>query len=52
MLVPFATYFAMPKGAVDNSSADYVYASLSYPNDKPIEDVKENALKLEKTIRI
>ena len=46
-----ATYFAMPKGAVDNSSADYVYASLSYPNDKPIEDVKENALKLEKTIR-
>ena len=22
-----ATYFAMPKGAVDNSTADYIYAS-------------------------
>lgn len=45
------TYFAMPKGAVDNSTADYVYATLSYPNDEPIEDVKGNAVKLEKTIR-
>ncbi|WP_163100475.1 efflux RND transporter permease subunit [Peribacillus alkalitolerans] len=45
------TYFAIPKGAVDNSSADYVAATLSYPNDTPIEDVKEKAIELEKTIR-
>ena len=44
------TYFAMPKGAVDNSTADYVYATLSYPNDEPIADVKDHAFKLEKTI--
>ena len=35
-----ATYFVIPKGAVDNSSADYVVATLSYPNDTPIEDSK------------
>ncbi|MFE8700301.1 efflux RND transporter permease subunit [Cytobacillus sp. FJAT-54145] len=44
------TYFVMPKGATDNSSADYVGISLSYPNETPIEEVKENALKLEKSI--
>ena len=45
-----ATYFSMPKGAVDNSTADYVSATLSYPNDEPLEDVKDHALELEKTI--
>lgn len=34
-------YFVIPKGAVDNSSADYVVATLSYPNETPIETVKE-----------
>jgi HAE1 family hydrophobic/amphiphilic exporter-1 len=43
------TYFMMPKGAVDNSSADYVGVTLSYPNNTPIELVKEKALELEKT---
>ncbi|WP_338471451.1 efflux RND transporter permease subunit [Niallia sp. XMNu-256] len=44
------TYFAIPKGAVDNSSADYVVATLSYPNETPIETVKENAIELEASI--
>ena len=46
-----ATYFAIPKGAVDNSSADYVVATLSYPNDTPIEKVKEKTIELESSIR-
>ncbi|SES17352.1 efflux RND transporter permease subunit [Psychrobacillus sp. OK032] len=44
------TYFVIPKGAVDNSSADYVMATLSYPNDTPIEEVKEKTLELESSI--
>ncbi|MEI4770516.1 efflux RND transporter permease subunit [Psychrobacillus sp. FJAT-51614] len=43
-------YFAIPKGAVDNSSADYVVATLSYPNDTPIDEVKENTFELESSI--
>ena len=46
-----ATYFAIPKGAVDNSSADFVTATLSYPNDTPIDEVKEKSIELETTIR-
>ena len=45
------TYFAIPKGAVDNSSADYVVATLSYPNDTPIDEVKEKTIELETSIR-
>ncbi|QFF99887.1 AcrB/AcrD/AcrF family protein [Psychrobacillus glaciei] len=44
------TYFAIPKGAVDNSSADYVVATLSYPNDTPIDEVKTKTLELESSI--
>lgn len=44
------TYFVIPKGAVDNSSADYVMATLSYPNDTPITEVKEKTLELESSI--
>ncbi|KOS68770.1 multidrug transporter AcrB [Lysinibacillus contaminans] len=40
------TYFVMPKGAVDQSTADYVIASLEYPNDTPLEKVKENTIRL------
>ncbi|WP_141433064.1 efflux RND transporter permease subunit [Bacillus sp. 03113] len=40
-------YFAMPKAAVDNSSSDFVQTTLSYPNETPIDKVKENTLKLE-----
>ncbi|MFC4411445.1 efflux RND transporter permease subunit [Chungangia koreensis] len=45
------TYFFIPKGAVDSSSADYVMATLSYPNNTPFEDVEKHALELEETIR-
>ncbi|MBT2668277.1 efflux RND transporter permease subunit [Bacillus sp. ISL-4] len=45
------TYFAMPKGAIDNSSADYVSVTLTYPNDQPYEKVKEKAIELEETIQ-
>jgi HAE1 family hydrophobic/amphiphilic exporter-1 len=44
------TYFFIPKGAVDNSSADYVLATLSYPNDTPMEEVKEKTIELESSI--
>ncbi|MGX6443961.1 efflux RND transporter permease subunit [Neobacillus sp. K501] len=44
-------YFVVPKGAVDNSSADYVMATLKYPNETPFETVKEKAIELEKSIR-
>ncbi len=44
-------YFAMPKGAVDNSTADYVGVTLTYPNDEPFEEVKSKAIELEETIQ-
>ncbi|WP_313892942.1 efflux RND transporter permease subunit [Psychrobacillus sp.] len=44
-------YFVIPKGAVDNSSADYVTATLSYSNDTPIEKVKEKTIELEAFIQ-
>ncbi|MFB3161569.1 efflux RND transporter permease subunit [Neobacillus sp. 179-J 1A1 HS] len=43
-------YFAVPKGAVDNSTADFVSATLKYPNETPFETVKEKAIELEKSI--
>lgn len=46
-----ATYFVIPKGAVDSSSADYVLTTLSYPNDTPIEKVKEKTMELESSIQ-
>jgi len=45
------TYFAIPKGAVDSSSADYVLTTLSYPNDTPLEKVKEKTMELESSIQ-
>lgn len=45
------TYFAMPKGAIDNSSADYVSVTLTYPNDQPFDEVKEKAIELEETMQ-
>lgn len=44
------TYFVMPKGATDNSSADFIQTTLTYPSDTPVETVKEQTLKLEKFI--
>ncbi|MFJ7827560.1 efflux RND transporter permease subunit [Psychrobacillus sp. NPDC096623] len=43
-------YFVIPKGAVDSSSADYVSVTLSYPNDTPMEKVKEKTIELESSI--
>ncbi|MFF2755748.1 efflux RND transporter permease subunit [Psychrobacillus sp. NPDC058041] len=43
-------YFIVPKGAVDSSSADFVMATLNYPNDTPIEEVKEKTTELETSI--
>ncbi|EPD50594.1 hypothetical protein HMPREF1210_02563 [Paenisporosarcina sp. HGH0030] len=45
------TYFFIPKGAVDSSSADYVLTTLSYPNDTPVEEVKEKTIEFESSIR-
>ncbi|KWW20660.1 multidrug transporter AcrB [Peribacillus simplex] len=45
------TYFAMPKGAIDHSSADYVSVTLTYPNDEPFDQVKEKAIELEGKMR-
>ncbi len=45
------TYFAMPKGAIDNSSADYVSVTLTYPNDQPYEKVRGKAIELEETMQ-
>lgn len=44
------TYIVMPKGATDNSSADFIQTTLTYPSNTPLETVKENTLKLEKFI--
>lgn len=45
------TYFVMPKGAIDNSSADFVDVILTYPTDEPIEHVQKKAKQLEAEIR-
>ena len=43
-------YTMMPKGAVDNSSSDFVGTTLSYPNNTPIKTVEEKSLQLERYI--
>ncbi len=45
-----SVYAAMPKGAVDNSSADFVQVNLDYPNETPLETVSAGVLKLEKFV--
>lgn len=42
-----ATYAAMPKGAIDSSSASSISVSLEYKPDTPVEEVFENGKKLE-----
>jgi multidrug efflux pump subunit AcrB len=44
------TYFVMPKGSVDSSSAEFIQMSLNYPNNTPIEKVKTEALQLEEFV--
>lgn len=42
-----ATYFSMPKGAIDSSSAETLTVNLEYKPDTPVADVLENGKKLE-----
>nr|WP_221468839.1 efflux RND transporter permease subunit [Cohnella thailandensis] len=41
------TYFSMPKGAIDNSSATSLNVTLEYKPDTPVDEVFENGKKLE-----
>jgi len=43
-----ATYIAIPKGAIDSSSAEQVNVTLEYPSDTTVEKVLANGEKLEK----
>jgi multidrug efflux pump subunit AcrB len=43
-------YFVMPKGTVDKSQNDFIDISLSYPNDTPMDQVKESTIELEQFI--
>lgn len=40
-------YMVLPKGSVEKTQNDYVVVTLDYPNEVPIEDVREGALTLE-----
>ncbi|MFX3623654.1 MAG: efflux RND transporter permease subunit [Ectobacillus sp.] len=42
-----AAYFTIPKGSVNKTKPDFILGTLSYPNNTPIQEVKENAEKLE-----
>ncbi|UJF35556.1 efflux RND transporter permease subunit [Paenibacillus hexagrammi] len=42
-----ATYFALPKGALDSSDASYATVSLSYPSDTPNSKVLEEGKRME-----
>ncbi|GAA0422408.1 efflux RND transporter permease subunit [Virgibacillus salarius] len=44
-------YFVMPKGVVDDSSTDYIQATLKYPSDTPLKKVTESTLKLESKVQ-
>ncbi|MCM3651482.1 efflux RND transporter permease subunit [Metabacillus litoralis] len=43
-------YMLLPKGSANEAKADYVFVSLKYPNETPIEKVKEESIKLEEYI--
>ncbi|MED4533925.1 efflux RND transporter permease subunit [Metabacillus fastidiosus] len=43
-------YVALPKGSADSTKADYSFVALSFPNETPIEKVKNESLKLENYI--
>ncbi|WP_119147268.1 hypothetical protein [Cohnella faecalis] len=48
LLGSVGTYFSLPKGAIDNSSASSLSITLDYKPDTPVDEVRENGLKLEK----
>jgi multidrug efflux pump subunit AcrB len=41
------TFFSMPKGAIDSSSAETLSVTLEYKPDTPVKDVMDNGSKLE-----
>ncbi|MGM0877222.1 MAG: efflux RND transporter permease subunit [Bacillota bacterium] len=43
-------YLVLPKGSVNKTKADYVFVSLKYPNETPIEKVKKESMKLEEYV--
>jgi multidrug efflux pump subunit AcrB len=45
-----ATYFALPKGAVDSSDASFATLTLTYPSETPVSKVLDEGRKLEKFI--
>lgn len=45
-----ATYFAMPKGAIDSSDAAFINIEMAYPSDTPAAKVLEEGKKLERFI--
>ena len=45
------TYFIVPKGAVDSSTADYISVTLTYPTSTPIEEVQSKMLEMEEFIQ-
>ncbi|WP_256761575.1 efflux RND transporter permease subunit [Cohnella sp. WQ 127256] len=42
-----ATYFSLPKGAIDSSSAESINVSLEFKPDTPVAQVLENGYKME-----
>ncbi|CAI6021819.1 efflux RND transporter permease subunit [Cohnella sp. JJ-181] len=42
-----ATYFSLPKGAIDSSDASNLNVKLAYPQDTPVGEVLESGKKLE-----
>ncbi len=45
-----SAYLVLPKGGTDSTKADYAYVTLKFPNETPIDKVKQESLKLEKYI--
>jgi multidrug efflux pump subunit AcrB len=45
-----AGYFVMPKGEADSSSADFLQITLDYPNNTPLDKIKEDTFELEKYV--
>lgn len=45
-----SAYLVLPKGSTDNSKADYAYVTLKFPNETPIDKVKQESHKLEEYI--
>jgi multidrug efflux pump subunit AcrB len=45
------TYFSIPKGAIDSSNASTIKVALQYKAGTPVNEVRENGLKLESSLK-